>query len=68
MQDLEGAVATDVKLESIEFKSDRIHQLFSVQCRLTNGVESPEFIAEGLESENYGNVVFTGNSKPIRQL
>ena len=28
------------KLLSIEFKSDRIHQLFSVKCNLTSGLLS----------------------------
>ena len=55
-------------IQSIEFKSDRIHQLISVKCILKNLIESPEFSAPGLESENYGTIDFTSRKQPITQV
>lgn len=55
-------------LKSIEFKSDRIHQLFSVRCQLTNNKWSPEFAAEGIESENYGQIDFTEHKRKVTQV
>ena len=67
-EDLEE-VEGEVKLESIEFKSNRLHQLFSVQCSLTNGVMSTEFAAEaGLESENFGKVIFSERQNDIKKV
>lgn len=69
LADLQGTEeGGDIRMESIEFKSNRLHQLFSVQCSLANGMKSLELSAEGLESENFGTLTFNEQTAAVSQV